>query len=90
MDASHRSLNVDTSTGGYFCFRCDTKGKLREYLSDAGETRTFIHTPPAKEPSDRKWKKWIVALAQPIRETEKGRNISKAGAYRSSWLKRQA
>lgn len=79
MDASHRSLSVDSSTGGYFCFRCETKGKLREYLSnDAGPTRTFIHTPPIKEPADDKWKRWI-ALAQPIRETEGAKYLEGRG-----------
>lgn len=68
MDASHRSFSVNMLTGGYRCFRCNAKGKLREYLGDAGVTRIFTHTGPTKEKADDKWKKWW-ALAQPLRDT---------------------
>lgn len=30
-DAAHRSLAVNTETGGFLCHRCQTKGRLKEY-----------------------------------------------------------
>lgn len=30
-DAAHRSLAVNTETGGFLCHRCQTKGRLREF-----------------------------------------------------------
>src|SRR4030095_13195124 len=78
MDASHRSLSADMTTGAYYCFRCDTKGKLREYCGDAGHTRTFVYTPPAKEKTSDSWKRhW--AFTQPIRETEGAKYLERRG-----------
>jgi hypothetical protein len=68
MDASHRCLSVDTTTGGYRCWRCDAKGKLREYCGGASQTRIFVHIPPAKEETGDYWKPWL-AFARPIRDT---------------------
>ena len=79
MDASHRSLSVDTSTGGYRCWRCDTKGKLREYCGPVGETRIFTYTGPTKaEEVDDKWKRWW-ALAQPICDTDGWKYLERRG-----------
>lgn len=67
MDATHRCLSVDTITGGYRCFRCDTKGKLREYLGDAGAVRAFVHAPQPKKEDDAWYARW--AFARSVRGT---------------------
>jgi hypothetical protein len=78
MDANHRCLSVDMTTGGYCCHRCGAKGKLREYCGGAGETRIFTHTGPEPEEKSDKWKKWW-ALAQPIRDTPGADYLARRG-----------
>lgn len=39
IDAPHRSLAVNTENGSFFCHRCQTKGRLREFWD---ETRLII------------------------------------------------
>jgi len=78
LDANHRSLSVDTKTGGYRCWRCEGKGKLREFCGGAGTARIFTHTEPTKEATDDKWKKWL-AFAQPIRSTQGAAYLKRRG-----------
>jgi hypothetical protein len=79
LDATHRSMSLDTATGAYFCFRCDAKGKLREYCDFSGsETRIFIQTPAVKESADDKWKQRL-AFARPIRGTDGADYLERRG-----------
>src|SRR5262249_54756769 len=76
LDANHRSLSVDMTTGGYRCWRCEGKGKLREFCGGAGTARIFTHTEPEKEPTGDKWKKRLT-FAQPIRSGNRGADYLK-------------
>ena len=66
MDAAHRCLSVDTVTGAYYCHRCETKGKLREWFTDAPAipARSFAPiAPPAAKATPETWRKWLAAAA---------------------------
>ena len=71
LDDAHRSLSVKTSTGVYFCHRCNAKGKLREFCEAAPVTpaRQFPAAKPTPtKPASEKWRKWY-ADAKPISNT---------------------
>ena len=48
IDAAHRCLGVNMTSGAWKCHRCDKKGKLREFWTDlppAAKTHTFRRRP---------------------------------------------
>jgi len=78
MDASHRSLNADMTTGLYYCHRCGARGKLREYLGAAGLTRTFTYTGPMIEKANENWRRHL-AFAVAIRDTDGAAYLRRRG-----------
>jgi hypothetical protein len=70
IDHAHRSLSVNTHTGVYFCHRCQTEGKLREFCEAPAQipTRVFLKNEPEKKPTNDNWRKWVTS-AKPIAGT---------------------
>jgi DNA primase len=75
-DAAHRSLSVNKRTGAFYCHRCGTRGKLKEYWEER-------HTNNGKFQSKRAVAraklsdKFAVAASEPPRETHDPEKIER-------------
>lgn len=83
IDAPHRSLAVNTENGSFFCHRCQTKGRLKEFWD---ETRLIM---PKKQKTRLKLISQFSINETPIKkqEKEKVENLSeKMTKYQSEFL----
>lgn len=81
IDAPHRSLAVNTENGSFFCHRCQTKGRLREFWD---ETRLIT---PKKQNTRLKMISHFSLREKPIKKEEINENLDeKVLKYSSEFL----
>lgn len=82
IDAPHRSLAVNTENGSFFCHRCQTKGRLREFWD---ESRLII---PRKQKTRQKLTSHFSVIQNQTKKEEKETEnlLEKMSKYQSDFL----
>lgn len=81
IDAPHRSLAVNTENGSFFCHRCQTKGRLREFWDE-----TRLITPKRKKTRLKLISQFSLTKKKDIKEEKNEDLDEKIRKYRSEFL----